>query len=218
MNAKRIFIAVLALMAVLMLGISVVSAQGNPGNGNGNGSGQGNGYQGGRNSDAPRGSNAGGGRNTNAPRGNNTGGGLYLNLPPASTDELPQAITDLMIDGWMDEQHAYAVYGSIIDQFGAVRPFVNIQRSETQHIAAWEMLFVRYGIAIPEVPAFDLPEFASLTEACTVGAEAEVANFDLYDTMIAAFEAYPDLQYVTQNLRDVSEFNHLPAFERCAGR
>jgi hypothetical protein len=204
MNAKRIFIIMLALMAVLMLGISVVSAQDNPGNGNGNGSGQGNGYQGGRNGDTSR--------------GNNNGGGLYLNLPPASTDELLQDIIDLMVDGWMDEQHAYAAYGSVIDQFGAVRPFVNIQRSEAQHIAAWETMFARYGITIPEVPAFNLPEFARLTEACAIGAEAEVANFDLYDTMKAAFEPYPDLLYVAQTLRDASEFNHLPAFEVCAGR
>ncbi len=204
MNAKRILIIMIALVAVLMLGISAVSAQDNPGNGNGNGAGGGNGYQ--------------GGRNTDAPRGNNNGGGLYLNLPPASTDELPQDIIDLMIDGWLDEQHAYAVYGSVIEQFGVVRPFVNIQRSEAQHIAAWETLFVRYGIAIPEVPAFDVSEFASLTEACTVGAEAEIANFDLYDTMLAAFEPYPDLLYVAQTLRDASEFNHLPTFEMCAGR
>lgn len=204
MNTKRIFIIMLALAAVFALGLSAVSAQNGPGNGTGNGSGQGNGYQGGRNADAPR--------------GNNNGGGLYLNLPPASTDELSQDIIDLIIDGWIDEQHAYAVYGSVIDKFGAVRPFVNIQRSEAQHIAAWEMMFVRYGIAMPEVPVFDLPEFTSLSEACAVGAEAEVANFDLYDTMLAAFEPYPDLLYVAQALRDASEFNHLPAFEVCAGR
>lgn len=204
MKAKRIFIAMMALVAVLMLGISAASAQNSAGNGGGNGAGQGNGYQ--------------GGRNTDAPRGNNMGGGLYFNLPPASTDELPQNIIDLMIDGWLDEQHAYAVYGSVIEQFGVVRPFVNIQRSEAQHVAAWETLFVRYGIVIPEVPVFDVPEFASLTEACTVGAEAEIANFDLYDTMLATFGPYPDLLYVAQTLRDASEFNHLPAFEMCAGR
>ncbi|MBL8163925.1 MAG: hypothetical protein JNJ61_18195 [Anaerolineae bacterium] len=203
MNTKRMLMIALAVAIVLMLGVSVVSAQDNRGNGNGNGGGRGNGYQGGRNPDAAR--------------GGSNGGGLYLNLPPASADELPQDVIDLMTGGWLDEQHAYAVYSSVIDQFGAVRPFVNIQRSEAQHISAWETLFARYGVAIPEVPAFDLPEFASLTDACAVGAEAEVANFGLYDTMLSAFEAYPDLQYVAQTLRDASEFNHQPAFEMCAG-
>jgi hypothetical protein len=203
MNVKRMLIVTLVLIALLTLGLTVVGAQNDAGNGNGRG--QGNGYQGGRNADA-------------SPPGNMTGGRLMLNLPAPSADELPQDVINLMIDGWLDEQHAYAVYGGVIDQFGAVRPFVNIQRSETQHITAWETLLARYGIAIPEAPAFDLPAFASLSEACAIGAEAEVANFDLYDTMLAAFEPYPDLSYVVQALRDASEFSHLPAFERCIGR
>ncbi len=199
MNTKRMLILLVVLVAVLALGLSAVSAQRNAANGSGNG--QGNRNQGGWNTDAPRGMNS---------------SGLHLNLPAAATDELPQAVIDLMIAGWTDEQHAYAVYGAVIDQFGAIRPFTNIQRSEAQHIAAWETLFDRYGIAVPEVPAFDLPQFASVSAACTVGTEAEVANFDLYDTMLAQFEGYPDLLYVAQALRDASEFSHLPAFERCA--
>jgi hypothetical protein len=35
--------------------------------------------------------------------------------------------------------------------------------------------------------------------------------------MQASFGPYPDLAYVAQTLRDVSQFNHLPAFQRCAG-
>ncbi len=209
MNAKRIFIITLALAAIFALGISVAAAQDAPGSGNGGGvgGGQGSGYQGGRNGNATRG-------NANAAM---NGGGFMLYLPPASVDELPDDVIDLMIDGWMDEQHAYAVYQAVIDQFGAVRPFTNIQTSEAQHIAAWETLLVRYGITVPEVPTFDLPVFTSVSEACSVGAAAEIANFDLYDSMLAAFEPYPDLLYVAQSLRDASELSHLPAFENCAG-
>lgn len=205
MNTKRSLIFLMVLIAAVLLGSSLVSAQGNSGNGNGNGNGSGQG------SPTPERRGPGG------PRGNVTGGRAHLHLPAASADELPQDIIDLMIEGWVDEQHAYAVYGSVIEQFGAVRPFTNIQRSEAQHIAAWETLFVRYGI-VPEVPEFDLPEFASVAEACAIGAEAEIANFSLYDAMLTAFEPYPDLLYVAQSLRDASEFNHLPAFEACAAR
>ncbi|MFN8529794.1 MAG: hypothetical protein U0670_14410 [Anaerolineae bacterium] len=210
MNTKRYFIIVLALTAIFALSISTAAAQsgnGNGGTGGGVGGGQGNGYQGGRNGDAPRG-------NTNATM---NGGGFMLNLPPTSATVLPDDVIDLMIDGWTDEQHAYAVYQAVIDQFGALRPFSNIQQSEAQHITAWETLFARYGIAVPEIPTFDLPSFTIVSEACSVGAAAEIANFDLYDTMLATFEAYPDLLYVAQNLRDASEFSHLPAFENCAG-
>jgi hypothetical protein len=89
--------------------------------------------------------------------------------------------------------------------------------SELQHIDAWENLFTRYGIAVPEVPVFDVPSFGSVSEACAIGAAAEIANFDLYDSMMVAFEPYPDLLFVAQALRDASEFNHFPAFENCAG-
>lgn len=206
MNTKRIFIVTVALTAIFILSISAVAAQNGTGNGNnGTGGGQGNGYQGGQNSDAPRGN-----------AGDMNGNGLLRNLPPASVDELPENVIELMIDGWTDEVHAYAVYGAVIDQFGAVRPFTNIQRSELQHIAAWETLFDRYGIIVPEVPTFDPLVFTSVGEACSVGVTAEIANFALYDAMLTAFEPYPDLLYVTEALRSASESNHLPAFENCA--
>ncbi|MBW4438954.1 MAG: DUF2202 domain-containing protein [Pleurocapsa minor GSE-CHR-MK-17-07R] len=210
MNTKRSFIALFALVVIFALGISVAAAQngcgnncGNGGNGNGQGN---NGYQGGRNDDAQRG-------NANS----RMNGGYMMSLPSAAVDELPEAVVALMVDGWTDEQHAYAVYSAVIDQFGTVRPFTNIQRSELRHITAWETLFDRYGIVVPEVPTFDLPTFATVNDACTVGVAAEITNFDLYDAMLAAFEPYPDLTYVAQNLRAASEFNHLRAFENCAG-
>lgn len=245
MNTKRFFIVMLVLVGALMVGLNVVSAQDNPGNGNGSTYGNGvaspcgtclyqsecNFYQSGRNSDMSRGN-----RNTDMPRGNwNTdmsrgnwnsdmprgnggyyGDGMFYRLPPASTDALPQDVVDLMISGWLDEQNAYATYDAIINQFGTVRPFVNVQSAEAQHIASWELLFDRYGIEPGAVPTFDLPEFASLTDACAASAAAEVANFDLYDTMLTAFEPYPDLVYVAQTLRDASEYSHLIAFENCA--
>lgn len=215
MHTKRTIIIVMALAAILALGLTAVSAQDSASGGIGGG--QGSGYQGGRGAEVRRGGAMNNGASMNGANGANLGGGLLISLPPASTEALSQDVIDLMIDGWLDEQHAYAVYGSIIDQFGALRPFVNIQRSEAQHIAAWEALLARYGVAIPEIPAFEIPQFASATDACAAGAAAEVANFDLYDSMLAAFQPYPDLAYVAQALRDASEYSHLPAFENCAG-
>lgn len=220
MNTKRIGIMVLVVVAIFALALNVVGAQDNPGNGNGNGNQNENGYGQGsanRNGSAnqPAGDGVGyqGGRNPDAAFGM----GLHQNLPAATVDVLPPEVVNLMLAGWLDEQHAYAVYGVIMDEFGELRPFVNIQRSETQHIAAWEFLFDRYGIEVPAVPSFDLPTFSSVTDACTAGAATEIVNFELYDTMLATFEPYPDLLQVAQSLRDASEFNHLPALEQCAG-
>lgn len=145
------------------------------------------------------------------------GTGMYTSLPPATVDELPQAIIDLMIQGWTDEQQAYAAYESIMGQFGEITPFVNIHQAEVQHVAAWEFLFDRYSITVPNVPEFEIPTFASPQEACALGAQAEIANFALYDEMLEAFETYPDIYQVALALRNASEFNHLPAFENCAG-
>mgnify|MGYP002713172100 CR=1 FL=1 len=144
------------------------------------------------------------------------GTGMYTSMPPASEGDLPQEVVDLMVDGWLDEQHAYAVYESVIAQFGEVAPFVSIQNAEAQHSAAWEFLFDRYGIETPEVPTFDVPEFATLADACSAAADAEIANFGLYDTMLDTFAEYPDLYQVALALRNASEFNHLPAFQACA--
>jgi hypothetical protein len=150
-------------------------------------------------------------------RGGQGGVGFYTGLPPAFEGELPQVVIDAMLAGWADEQNAWAIYDAILTQFGDTMPFVNIQQAESQHIAAWEFLFDRYTITIPEIPTVDVPVFASVAEACQASADAEIANFALYDTMLESFAEYPDIYQVTLALRNASEFNHLPAFERCAG-
>lgn len=144
------------------------------------------------------------------------GTGMYTAMPPAYDGELPQDVIDLMLDGWMDEQQAYAVYDAVVAQFGNVNPFVNIQRAEAQHISAWEFLFDRYDIETPDFPKFEAVTFDSVSDACSVAANAEINNFGLYDTMLETFGEYPDIYQVALALRNASEFNHLPAFQNCA--
>lgn len=228
MNAKRMVIVTVVVVLMLALGLVIVEAGNGPGNGgdpggNGQGTGNKNGAQVGNqygNGQQGAGNQYGNGQQGAAFQNGAQVGNQYnfRYLPPQSADELPQNIVDLMIAGWTDEQHAYAVYGAVIDQIGAVRPFTNIQAGEAQHISAWKTLFDRYGITLPAVPSFDLPTVTTLSEACAVGADAETANAGLYDRMLAAFEDYPDLLWVAQSLSDASEFNHLPAFEQCASR
>ena len=171
--SKKLFV-LFAVIAILLISMSAVGAQGNGNNaGNGNcdpqqsacpNNGQGNGHgMGSRNGQANNGQNGRGQGNVNRGNGQN-GMGSFANLPAAYAGELPQEVIDLMISGWVDEQHAYAVYEGVIAQFGNVRPFVNIQRAESQHIAAWEFLFNRYSIAIPEIPKVEVPQFVSLTK------------------------------------------------------
>jgi hypothetical protein len=141
------------------------------------------------------------------------------NLPAKVEGEVPDAVVDAMAAGLQDERNAYAIYEAVLEQFGNVRPFTNIQRAEAQHIAAWEFLFDRYELALPAAePLAATPEFATVAEACQAAADAEIANFGLYDEMLTTFKDYPDMVQVVTALRDASEFRHLPAFERCAAR
>ncbi len=142
--------------------------------------------------------------------------GFFSALPPASDVPLTEEQVEAMVLGYLDEMNAYAFYQSIIDTFGEVLPFVAIQRAEAQHAAAWELLFERYDVALPDVPQMDIETFDTLASACRAAADIEVANFGMYDKAYALFAGYPDVQQVVLALRNASEFNHLPAFERCA--
>jgi len=140
-----------------------------------------------------------------------------VNLPAPVDGPVPDEVVALITAGIEDEWHAYAVYAAVIEQFGAVRPFTNIQRAEAQHAAAWATIFERYGLPLPEQPTWDIPEFASLADACAAAADAEIANMDLYDEMLTTLADYPDMLQVATALRAASADKHLPAFERCAG-
>lgn len=136
----------------------------------------------------------------------------------AESPTLPDAVVKAITAGLMDEYHAYNTYQAIIDEFGKVRPFLNIQKAEAQHIAALKAVFAQYGVAIPAQPRVELLTFTSVVEACQAGAAAEIANYALYDGMLAAVKDYPDITRVITALRNASEYNHLSAFERCATR
>lgn len=140
------------------------------------------------------------------------------NLPPAVPGEVPAEVIEALTAGLTDEHNAYDTYQAITDQLGAIRPFVNIQNAEANHIAALEFLFERYDLDIPEIaPLTDVPQFGSFAEACAAGVAAETANLELYNTWIDTVQDYPDMVQIFTSLRDASEFQHLPAFERCAG-
>jgi len=137
--------------------------------------------------------------------------------PPAEPGTLEEGEVEALIEAINDEYKALSVYQKVVDKFGAVRPFTNIIKAEEQHIAALETLFVRYGIEIPENDWYgQVPEFDSVAEACQAGVQAEIDNAALYDELFAAVDE-PDIIQVFTRLRDASQNNHLPAFQRCAG-
>jgi hypothetical protein len=80
------------------------------------------------------------------------------------------------------------------------------------------MMFERYGLDLPVPPTVtETPQFATLADACAAAQTAEIEYAALYDQWLAAVQDYPDLVQVFTALRDASLYQHLPAFERCAG-
>ena len=238
MNARRIAVAAL-VVSLFVFGVGVAAAQTGNGYGPGTGTcqqtgepcpmnpmqaqmggqfgmGAQNGMQG--NTAAPN-QNRMGGQQRGPASQNQMGGRWNTNTAPATanTSALSADAVAAMIAGWQDEASAYAAYGALIEQFGEIVPFVQLQNAEAQHMAAWERQFARYGLALPEAPiAEELPMFATPQDACAAAEAIEEANIGLYDELQAAFEGYPSLTRVVTALRAASLNRHLPELELCA--
>ena len=134
-------------------------------------------------------------------------------LTPDALDALARALAD--------ERKAFATYRAILDRFGEVRPFVNIVEAEQRHIGALLALYARYGAPVPPDETIVDPSILSLDikALCEIGVDGEIENVRLYDEdLLPKVAAWPDVQAVLRRLRDASHDNHLPAFQRCAGR
>ncbi len=133
-------------------------------------------------------------------------------FPVATLDE---KTTEFLNMALADERKALATYQATMTKFGSVKPFVNIARSEEQHISMLLSLFDKYGVAIPNdaTKVGALP--ATLQEVCAVGVTAEIDNDALYQKMLPEV-TQEDIKTVFTSLAAASKERHLPAFERCA--
>ncbi len=138
-----------------------------------------------------------------------------VDLSSYTGDLTPDEINGLLL-ALNDEYHAWATYDQVLKDFGDVIPFSNIINAEAQHISMLETLFNTYGVPIPENPWIgNAPQFASTTEACEAGVQAEIENAALYDNIFSSTQR-DDILTVYQSLQSASWNQHLPAFQRCA--
>jgi len=105
----------------------------------------------------------------------------------------------------------------VLVDFGEVLPFSNIIQAEERHADAIARAYLSRGWEVPasEWSVTNVPRFQSVTEACQVGAEAEVANIEVYDELMVEELPSDVLQIFTSN-RVASLNAHLPAFQRCS--
>lgn len=117
-----------------------------------------------------------------------------------------------------DEFKAWATYDQVIDDFGPIRPFVNIRDSEARHIDALLRVFRNYGLTPPKNAwVGKTPHYESVASACATAVQAELENAALYRRISQATER-PEILNVFRNLCDASQQRHLPAFRRCLQR
>ncbi len=132
-------------------------------------------------------------------------------INPRSNEPILHQVLKIALD---DEFHAYEAYISVIEKFGARTPFTNIVEAEQRHQKALIALFEAHEVPMIEnrwVGAVQVPQ--SLEEAYVMGVNAEVANIQMYDTLLAYTGNYPDVQDVFYRLQAASYNNHLPAFQ-----
>jgi hypothetical protein len=116
-----------------------------------------------------------------------------------------------------DEFRAELIYQKVLDNFGSVRPFVNIINAEVRHSESLARLFEARGLPVPQSrwTSDQIPGFPSIPEACGAGVVAEIENAEIYDRYVD-LPLPSDVRTVFENNRRASIENHLPAFERCS--
>ena len=131
-------------------------------------------------------------------------------------DKLTDAEINALHEALEDEYQAWSIYDQVIQDFGEVRPFINIRAAEARHIEALSRLYERYELSIPENTwPGKVERYATVQAACEASVAAEIANGDLYDKLFAE-PMRADIMTVLRNLQEASIERHLPAFQRCA--
>ncbi len=139
--------------------------------------------------------------------------------PVTAQQTLDQQTQKALTAALNDEYKAQALYAKILAKFGAkTKPFSRIIKAEERHIELLKPLLTQYGVSIPANDWADrLSTPATLLEACRQGVAAEKENIKMYDEFLG-FVKEKDIRDTFKYLRNASEKNHLPAFERCVDR
>ena len=123
-----------------------------------------------------------------------------------------------LLEALDDEYKSWATYQQVIDDFGPIRPFINIVEAEQRHMNALLQLCHQYGVEAPVNPWIGkTPRYTSEKHACIEAVKGEIENAALYDRVLKSTER-ADILEVYRALQSASIDRHLPAFQRCTER
>ena len=136
----------------------------------------------------------------------------------AASEDTSYTLNEMLNCAIEDEYLAKAEYDAIINTFDVTRPFTNIIRAESTHIAELLPLFETYQVPVPaeSTVAGQAVIPATLTETFAIGVEAEEKNIAMYESFLKQ-DLPDDVREVFENLRDGS-IKHLAAFDRGVSR
>jgi len=125
-------------------------------------------------------------------------------------------VEEMLTYAIQDEYLALATYNAVINSFGEVKVFVNLEKAETKHVAELQVLFTAYGITPVENLASSyvtVPD--SLTSAYEALIAAENGNIAMYDAFLATEDLPSDVALTFTSLREAS-IRHLAAGTRAS--
>lgn len=125
-------------------------------------------------------------------------------------------VEEMLTYAIQDEFLALATYDAVINTFGEVRVFVNLEKAETTHVAELETLITLYNVAPVENLASSYvvtPESLPLAYEALIAAEN--GNIAMYDAFLATEGLPEDVAATFTALRDAS-VRHLAAGTRAS--
>lgn len=147
--------------------------------------------------------------------GTGVGTGSTGTVAGVATTPLSDAEKEALTQAILEEYGALNLYNGVIAEFGNVTPFYRIVKAEQQHVNALIKQATKYGVTIPENPGLaEDVSFGTLSEACSAGVAAEIADAALYDTLTPV-TTHSDILQVYTTLQNASLKSHLPAFQAC---
>ncbi len=111
-----------------------------------------------------------------------------------------------------DEYFAYEAYSKVLEQFGAIEPFVQIVENEKNHYVFLIKLLEKYQVPVPINDwALKITMPQSLLECAELGVASEINNIRLYDYLLE-FAEEDDVKDALYFLQAASYNYHLPTF------